>query len=177
VNQSFTFGPSSCGAGLTRASLKTVSLGVSSDASCIAHWGTNNPTDCRVQVDFHLPTDCSKHADCVTQIFVTNGSLPSSALRADLFNLTDGHTLNPTHNYLIGGQCDPGFHHPAAPPVPTVITADSGQECAANWVNSGNPNDCSAIVTYTLGDLTKQITCDTKVTEIANPDVVPAGCP
>jgi len=176
-NHPVNFGPSSCGAGVTRVAVKTISVSVSSDASCTAHWVTNNPNDCRVQVDYHTPTDCSKHVDCVAQIFVTTGSLPSTAVRADTLNLTDGHTLNSSHLYTIGGPCDPGYHHPAAPPVPTVISADSGQTCAANWVDSNNPNNCAAVVTYNLGDLTKQITCNTKVIEEANPDVVPAGCP
>jgi hypothetical protein len=177
VNQSFFFGPSTCGPGVDRVSLKTTSVDVSSDTSCRAHWVTGAKNDCRVEVDFHLPSDCSKHADCLTQIFVNNGgTLPGTAVRAEL-NLTDGHTLNPTHSYVIGGMCDLGYDHPVTPPVPTVIKADPGQTCAANWLNTFDPLDCQLLVTYHLGDLTKQITCDTKLVEIANSTVVPVGCP
>jgi hypothetical protein len=108
-------------------------------------------------------------------MFTTSGRLPASAVRARLLQ-HDGGTLNPTHNYTIGGRCDPGFHRPASPPTPTVISADNGQQCAANWLNVNDVDDCTAVVTYFLGDLTKGITCDTQVIELANTDVVPVGC-
>ncbi len=176
-DQTVNFGPSSCGAGVQRAFLKTISLDVSNDATCSAHWVTSDPGDCRVQIDYHVPADCTKHVHCDTQIFVTSGALPTTAVRADLFDIQDGHTWDSDHFYTIGGPCDPGYHHPDAPPTPTVISGDQGQTCAANWSDPTNPNDCTAVVKYHLGDQTKSITCDTQVVEVANPSVVPAGCP
>jgi hypothetical protein len=164
-----------------RVSLKSIGVNGAADTSCTAHWvNANNSNDCRVQVDLHVPTDCNKSIECDTQIFVTSAGLPLPALavRADL-DRSDGHTLNQFHNYPIGGPCDPGFHHPASPPTPTVISGNAGQSCSASWRNAGDPNDCTVDVTYSLGDLTKSIRCDTQVVEAANvpPPPPPIGCP
>lgn len=164
-----------------RVALHT-SVNVSSPvATCTARWLTTNPNDCSFAVDYHIPQTCvpaQPQIECDTQALTISATapLPPSAVVAEML-LSDGHTFDSAHVYTIGGMCDTGFHHDPSGPSVTIVAADSGQTCSAVWASS-NPNNCTATVTYHLGDQFKQVTCDTKAIELADsPPVSPPMCP
>jgi hypothetical protein len=142
---------------------------MSVDTTCSAHWSNpGSSSDCSVVVDYHVPTDCFKGIQCSTEAFVSSGPSPTSQTRAELTKFDGNNLLGVDNTYTIGGPCDPGYVRPAAPPTPT-ISGDPEASCTTSWVDS-DPNDCKVnIEIKTPADITKNITCDTKVIETLAP--------
>jgi hypothetical protein len=165
-----------CASGFRRVSFQTAIVSAPSGGSCTPSWASSDPTDCRVNVFYQTPANCSAGITCDTKVFDSNVSIvPAPHLIAEL-NATDGNNcLGVNHVHTVGGPCDTGSQRDFF--STTVVSGSSGSSCTPTWASS-DPNDCTVLVDYiTPADCLKSITCDTKVYELAVVPPTPLGCP